>query len=262
MDTLPTIGNVLLSCNMQDRRNIIFWCMELAGGLAFAFWLMVAMRLSQNLLSYPLDTLYSSSLRLPMQRLLLDFNISSPEYATAETRNSTKILAGEVWFALAFTTVIDAFAVVANFNRVLLKQFHHVVNLRMMLLAAIISSGVLLWADKDVTLSLPHRLLFAAGGLLLYLFCGMILDSFRPPIPTKDACYHPSSLQLYAENLSQFDVSWRKAIYLTAVTGGAALMLTICVPPSLSGLTPILQIGFEVAGCLAMNNVNCSYANT
>lgn len=246
-ETQPLIGAVLTTFDLKDRRILVFWFIELAGSLAFLFWLYVVMHLPRvpaipGLWSTGAFRSYSG-FNVPFASTLArgpgnDINVQ-------EAERSAKDLSADVWFSLGFGATLDAFVVVATFNRILIKRFHYAVSLRMMILASTISFGVFIWKSETVT-SLLH--IFASCVLLffLYLLSGLVLDGFDSPLSTIGACYQRWTFQQCSENLSLFDVPWMRAFILTMVTGGTGFLLTIFTPPSWSTLIPVVHIAFEV----------------
>ena len=72
----------------------------------------------------------------------------------------------DVWFALALMAAIDAFVIAINFNRSLIHQSHYFINVRMTLLAFIISAAV-----EMVHINEPETLRPAQYPITVICFC-------------------------------------------------------------------------------------------
>lgn len=154
----------------------------------------------------------------------------------------------DVWFALALMAALDAFAIVINFNRSLIHQFHYFVSLRMMSLAFIASFGFLLLYDSEH--NMPQQLWRPVGVVLLccalYYASIVVPERLHKLLPARGICASRGSLRGFCEQMCAFDLTWWRALMLAGINGAAGFVITTAVPAEWSMLNPVVHITWEV----------------
>lgn len=154
---------------------------------------------------------------------------------------------------------VDAFAIVVNFNRSLIHQFHYFVSLRMMVLAFILStSAYFLHGNEHSAHHHVYRLAAAAFlGYALYAVSVLVLDKLHKLLPVRGIGESTGSLQKFSEHMCLFDLPWKRAIMLATVNGAVGFLLTTMVPAKWSILNPVVHITWEV--CLIFGRPRLAY---
>ncbi|KAF7180399.1 hypothetical protein CNMCM7691_009567 [Aspergillus felis] len=154
--TRPLAGNVLAFSNLRDRRVLLFWLLELASAVSFVFWLIVATSLSEYPITVNFRPLGHINAVRASNSSADSILASMPEYGNSAfpAKPLSKQLFVDVWFSLGLTVAVDALAVVATFNRALIKRFHYAVSQRMMFLAAAVSYAFFSWSNDNTTFSI------------------------------------------------------------------------------------------------------------
>jgi hypothetical protein len=122
-----------MSCNITQSCILNFWLLLLGGVLVFFAWIAF---LSRQAKLWGPET-YSEN---AFSTVTSDNNINDTPPAA--------LLCVDICFALTLMAGVDAFAIVINFNRSLIHQFHYFISLRMTLLAVIIPAAMLLLYDN------------------------------------------------------------------------------------------------------------------
>ncbi|KAF4226658.1 hypothetical protein CNMCM6457_007491 [Aspergillus fumigatiaffinis] len=245
----PFTGNVLKFSDLRDRRVVLFWLLELASAVSFVFWLVVASAVSK----FPVAI---NSLLVRDINEVRAFNPSLDDISTDnmeadssvyDARTYLKQLSVDVWFSLSLTVAVDALAVVATFNRALIKRFHYAVSQRMMFLASAVSYAVLSWTKDNTTFVSRHPVKSLGLGFALYMLLCFALDMFEKRMSSSGLPSRWGTLQQYSEELSHSDTSWSRALFLTLNVGGVGMFLTMFISPPWSTLVPVGHILFESA---------------
>lgn len=230
----PLFGTMLANFDMIQNPKIMFWMLELGGTIVFFFWLALLSRLP-TVWPDP-DTDY--------QPTASGFPVSlrNPHQLTGNPR----LDGHDIFFALAFMAVIDAFSVFANFNRALINHFHYSISLRMMFLAFIISNSPLISGNGMSWYNSQSKVVIIIICIALYATYGAILDKVRKPPPLNSLSFGPGTLHKYTEAFRLLDMPWRRALLLAVMTGGVGAILTMLMPPAYSTLIPVIHGGYEV----------------
>jgi hypothetical protein len=227
---------------------VLFWLLELASAVSFVFWLVVASAVSK----FPVAI---NSLLVRDINEVRAFNPSLDDISTDnmeadssvyDARTYLKQLSVDVWFSLSLTVAVDALAVVATFNRALIKRFHYAVSQRMMFLASAVSYAVLSWTKDNTTFVSRHPVKSLGLGFALYMLLCFALDMFEKRMSSSGLPSRWGTLQQYSEELSHSDTSWSRALFLTLNVGGVGMFLTMFISPPWSTLVPVGHILFEV----------------
>lgn len=133
-----TVSAVLMSCNITQSGILNFWLLLLGGVLVFFAWIAFFSRQAKLWGPETNSENAFSTVTHPIRSIDNNINDTPP----------AALLCVDIWFALTLMAGVDAFAIVINFNRSLIHQFHYFISLRMMLLAVIIPAAMLLLYNK------------------------------------------------------------------------------------------------------------------
>lgn len=225
-----------------------FWLLLTGGILAFATWLLVATRYA-NIWEFKdshSNAVFSFS------------NIGTRRGGIYSTDDSI-LLYIDIWFALALMASVDAFAIVLHFNRSLIHQFHYFVSLRMMSLAFIISTGLLLVYGSEHDRTSRHPVAVICFCLLLYLTLNIVFQQLHKLLPARGISITPGSLQSFSDQMCPFDLPWRRIILFAAINGAFGLALVALVPAKWSLINPVLHIAWEV--CVSLGRRTAASPN-
>lgn len=239
MTGLPS-SIVLRFDDIADSSILKFWLLLLGGVVVFFAWLALFSRCAK--VWEP-----RTNSKNAFTTVATSSNTTHSD-GNRDTVDSPDLLYVDVWFALALMTAIDAFAIVTNFNRSLIHQFHYFVSLRMTSLAFIISAAVLLLYGQEHNTSFLAQHPVAAFFLccVLYMISIFILEKLHKLLPVRGLSSSNGSLQKFSEQMSQFDIPWRRALLFAAINGAVGLVLTTLVPAKWSMLNPVVHITWEV----------------
>ncbi|KAF7171062.1 hypothetical protein CNMCM5623_003529 [Aspergillus felis] len=246
--TRPLAGNVFAFSNLPDRRVLLFWLLELASAVSFVFWLIVASSVSKYPITLNFRPLGHINAARASNSSADSISASMPEYSSSAfpAKPFSKLLFVDVWFSLGLTVAVDALAVVATFNRALIKRFHYAVSQRMMFLASAVSYALFSWSNDNTTFVSRHLVETLGLAFALYMLFGLALDMFEKRMSSSGLPSGWGTLQEYSDKLSRSDTSWSRAVFLTISVGGVGLFLTMFISPPWSTFVPVVHIMFEV----------------
>lgn len=169
--------------------------------------------------------------------------------------------ASDVWFGLGSIAAVNAFWIVATFNRSLIKNWHYFISLRMMAVASL-SSFLFYFLKRELSAVYSYRYLLGAifvGCVASYCF-GYILDLLhKPPSPTTlNARF--ASIQAYSDKICRSTTGWKAAILATLTIGAFSAALIIIIPPQWATAIPLAAIGFEVSKSSQPNSSRLAHA--
>lgn len=214
-------------------RLLKFWLLLLSGLVVFLAWLVLFSRCAK--VWEPSTNFENAFSTVPAAEM--DDSNNSPV--------GTSLLYVDVWFALALMAAVDAFAVVINFNRSLIHQFHYFISLRMTSLAFIISAAVLLLHGKHNSRAQhPATVFFLC--YVFYMVSNFVFDRLHRLLPVRGIGASRESFEKYCEKMCQFDLPWGRALLFATTNGAVGLFLTTLVPAKWSMLNPVVHITWEV----------------
>lgn len=218
-----------------DARLVKFWSLLIAGLAVFFAWLVLFSRCANVWESAAnhgsVFTIDSSS---------------GSENSTSHSNAASYLIYVDIWFALALMAAIDAFAIVLNFNRSLIHQFHYFVSLRMTALAFIISTALLLLYGNEDNRAVQHPAVVISLCCAAYMLSILIFQQLHKLIPVRGISATNGSLQKFTDQMCLFDLPWRRTVLFAAINGAVGLALTTLVPAKWSMLNPVLHITWEV----------------
>lgn len=211
-----------------DRRVFKFWSLLAFGLLAFAGWL--------ALFSWCAHVVSGTE-------VAQSFGASG----YGDSKDNSALVYVDVWFALAIMAAFDAFAIVLNFNRSLIHQFHYYVSLRMTTLAFVVASAVrLLSPSPDRPLNIPFVAAVLLGCAAVYAVIFLITERLHRLLPVRGLGMASGSLDEFSDHISSFDIPWPRALLYAAINGGVGFALTTLVPSKFAMLNPIVHITWYV----------------
>lgn len=224
------------SFDAVGTRLVKFWSLLVAGLAVFFAWLVLFSRCANVLASAANygDALTAGS------------SSSCSDERTSHSNAASYLVYVDIWFALALMAAIDAFAIVLNFNRSLIHQFHYFVSLRMTSLAFIISTGLLLLYGDEENRAAQHPAVVALFCCAAYMASILIFQQLHKLIPARGISATTGSLQKFTDQMSLFDLPWKRTLPFAAINGAVGLALTTLVPAKWSMLNPVLHITWEV----------------
>lgn len=237
----------LTSLEIADPRLFKFWSLVVGGVAVFLSWLLLFS--------------WCAKVWRPSANFQDAFKPSVARFSdTASGANSpVGLVCVDIWFALALMAAVDAFAIVVNFNRSLIHQFHYFVSLRMMVLAFIVSTAVYFLHGNEH--SARHQVYRLAAAVLLgsalYAVSVLVLDRLHKLLPVRGVSASPGSLQKFSEHMCLFDLPWKRAVMLATVNGAVGFLLATLVPAKWSILNPVVHITWEV--CLILGRPCLAY---
>ncbi|PYH85383.1 hypothetical protein BO82DRAFT_429389 [Aspergillus uvarum CBS 121591] len=235
----PPAADTLPLTNMNDRRVLVFWLLEIVAVLQFIVWLVVV----SHVAAIPVGFRPSAAKFTLKSYLSPSSNATILHHSDREGRvhpvRPAQQAAIDLWFGLCFPVVVDAFAVVLTFNRALIRKFHNAVSQRLVFLASMILWAVWSWNAEPGAFAARHPVLSLAGGFLLYGLLGSILDTLETHTtpPARWATFAE-----YSKTLGRTETSWAHAATLAAVVGGLGLLLTWLIPAPWSAGLPVIHI--------------------
>jgi hypothetical protein len=248
MTELP-ISTVLMSFDTTNYCILKFWLLALGGVAIFFAWLVLFTRCAGIwglgvALSAPFNTLPTHIENTSTAAGPVDMTSSANKKSTG----SAGLFYVDVWFALALMAAVDAFAIVINFNRSLIHQFHYFISLRMMSLAFVISVAVLLLSGNEHNNAQksqhPAAVIFLC--CVLYMVSIFATEKLHKLLPVRGTSATRGSLQEFSQQMCLFDLPWRRALLFAATNGVVGLVLTTLVPTEWSMLNPVVHITWEV----------------
>jgi hypothetical protein len=210
-----------------------FWLLLLGGLVVFLAWLILFSRCAKI---WGPNTNYENGFSMP------------PVFEIDDSHNSpadSGLLYVDVWFALALMAAVDAFAVVINFNRSLIHQFHYFISLRLTMLAFIISAAVHLLHDKHNSQA-QHPVIVFLLCYTFYIVSNIVFDKLHRLLPVRGIGASRGSFESFCEKMCQFDLPWGRALLFATVNGVVGLILTTLVPGKWAMLNPVVHITWEV----------------
>lgn len=225
-------STVVQYVNLGDARIRTFWMIQIAISLAFILY---------SVFLYHLPTIQWNG------------QVEAAEHPEASQdglqtmHSSSKTLATDVWFALVWTTALDAATTVATFNRPIIDNWHYFVSVRMMALGSMLSFMVFLCGRRRFTCDwrlFSIAALCAVGAI--HKLIGFVLNATHRSPPTTHVNARFWTIREYTIALSRFPGPWKGALSATIITGGLGTILTMLVPSTMSSMIPIMTTAFEV----------------
>jgi hypothetical protein len=238
---------MLVLTELNDRRVLLFWVLEISSVAQFLLWLVVATKVAAMPAFFSSLTVRRSHEPQPNFSTTKDSWCDNSALCVSEPLFQTSI---DVWFALSFTVAMDAFAVVFTFNRALIRKFHNTVSQRLMFLASLLSWAF--WSLNGGRLSFVSRqpVLSLGLGLGLYAVLGYALDKFEKQTLSPRAISRRKTFAQYSKELGQSETSWKRSFSLSIMVGGLGLFLTRLIPSPWSAALPVIHILLEVCDFL------------
>ncbi|KAL3444149.1 hypothetical protein BJX65DRAFT_311116 [Aspergillus insuetus] len=168
-------------------------------------------------------------------------NSQMDEYA-----DFTKDIAVDFWFGLALISTFDAIAIVGTCNLTIINRWHYFVSIRMMALAYLASTIVILSGKPGTSNYIhEHPLLVCVIAMAVYGSIGACLDYFRAPPPKQSMNLRDWTMPEYVRALGRSKGTWSVAVISTTMTCGLSPVLMISLPTEWWGVIPLVSTAFE-----------------
>lgn len=163
----------------------------------------------------------------------------------------------DIFLALGTGFSIDATAIVFNFNRLLIQQFHYFISLRMLFLAILISVSLpLLIHYKSHRLWGPAAIIAASGSI--YASFIIITDRLHKLFAGRRISARHGTMSEFVKNKCLVDMTWTRCLIAAVLNLWLYLFLVRVAPLSWAPLIPVIQIAFEVGSCIEDDITPCS----
>lgn len=148
----------------------------------------------------------------------------------------------ELWYAFAIPHALDALAVVYNFNRSMIHQWHYFVSLRMISISFLVVYIYIYKTFQSIIYS-----------IVIFTFILYITRILHTLIPKRHISIGYGSFYHFVQNIKMTQISWTRALCYSIVNGGFGILLIYMTPQKYSYLNPIFHITFEVSFLGLMN---------